>query len=255
MTPDFGDFLAISVIGSCLLVGSLVSAGLLFLRTRLAPSDLAAQRLTGAIAGIVIGWLGVALWLSQAGVFRATVDGPLVPAISYGIAVPIIVGLRFVVSSRPFGRILDAVPQHWIVGVQLYRVLGVIFLVSYANGLLPGVFALPADWGDTVVGLTAPLAAYLLLKDGRTARGSVLIWNMVGIADLVMAIGLGFLSSPGRFQVLSHEAPNQIISAYPLVMVPVFAVPLSILLHVCSLRKLARGKTDAEMDRPMAAVS
>src|ERR1700704_3949936 len=31
-------------------------------------------------------------------------------------------------------------PQHWLVGVQLYRALGVIFLILYATGKLPGLF-------------------------------------------------------------------------------------------------------------------
>jgi hypothetical protein len=65
-------------------------------------------------------------------------------------------------------------------------------------------------------------------------------WNVLGILDLVVAVGTGFLTSPSPFQQLSLDAPNELISAFPLVMVPVFAVPVSILLHLMSLMKLRR---------------
>ena len=90
------------------------------------------------------------------------------------------------------------------------------------------------------MGLTAVFAAYLYAKNGPAARRVVIGWNVLGIADLVMAVTLGFLSSPGPLHLLSLDNPNVMASAYPLVMVPVFAVPLSILLHVCSLTKLSR---------------
>ena len=51
------------------------------------------------------------------------------------------------------GRIIDVVPQPWIIAVQLFRALGVIFLILYANGQMPGLFAWPAGVGDVIVGL------------------------------------------------------------------------------------------------------
>lgn len=65
-------------------------------------------------------------------------------------------------------------------------------------------------------------------------------WNAFGLLDLVVAVGTGFLTSPSPLQLLSLQSPNELISAFPLVMVPVFAVPLSVLLHVASLAKRAR---------------
>ena len=45
----------------------------------------------------------------------------------------------------------------------------------------------------------------------------------------------------GALQAFSFDAPNELISArFPLVMVPVFAVPLAVILHVVSLIKLRR---------------
>ena len=58
---------------------------------------------------------------------------------------------------------------------------------------------------------------------------------------------MGALTSPGIANLLSRDAPNLLVTAYPLVMIPTFAVPLSIILHGVCLWKLqcARGGVSA----------
>ena len=68
-------------------------------------------------------------------------------------------------------------------------------------------------------------------------------WNLLGLLDLAVPVTLAFLSSPSPFQMLSLDDPNELISVYPLVMVPVFAVPLAVILHLASLVKIARTTT------------
>jgi hypothetical protein len=136
------------------------------------------------------------------------------------------------------GRVIDAVPQEWIVGVQFYRAMGLMFLILYVAGRLPGMFALPAGIGDVFVGAVAPFVGLAYARNPGNAAGLVRAWNVFGIADLVVAVGTGLLTSPSPIQMFSFDAPNELISAFPLVMVPVFLVPLSILLHLASLKKL-----------------
>jgi hypothetical protein len=56
---------------------------------------------------------------------------------------------------------------------------------------------------------------------------------------LVVAITTGFLSSPNPFQVLALDRPNLLMSHFPMALIPTFAVPLFILLHIASLTKLS----------------
>jgi hypothetical protein len=136
--------------------------------------------------------------------------------------------------------VLDAVSPAWLVGLQVYRVLGAVFLVRWASGALPGAFALPAGIGDVLIGLLALPAALWLRSGARGGSTAAAVWNVLGIADLALALTLGFLSSPTRFQLIALDHPNTTIGTYPLVMIPAFAVPLSILLPAVSLRQLAR---------------
>ena len=47
----------------------------------------------------------------------------------------------------------------------------------------------------------------------------------------------GMLSSPSPFQLFAFDLPNELVSVFPLVLVPVFLVPVSVLLHLASLVK------------------
>lgn len=185
-------------------------------------------------AVILIGWFLLASALGLAGTYRAVPDG--LPTIQYGIIIPILIGAWLIWRSPAVGRIIDAVPQPWIIAVQLYRALGVIFLILYATDKLPGLFAWPAGVGDIVVGLLAPIVALAYARDARGNAGLVKAWNVFGILDLVVAVTAGFITSPST--LFTYEPPNELISVFPLVLIPVYLVPLWVLLHLASLAKL-----------------
>jgi hypothetical protein len=106
------------------------------------------------------------------------------------------VGGLLIWRSPRLARIIDAVPQHWLIGVQLYRALGVIFLILYAAGKLPGLFAWPAGLGDVLVGVLAPVVAIAYRRGPRENPDLVSAWNLFGLVDLIVAVTAGMLSSP-----------------------------------------------------------
>lgn len=183
-------------------------------------------------------WFG-AIWdAALAGAFRLQ-PGEL-PRIPIAVVVPVIVGLVAVTRSRRITAAVDAAPPSWLIGIQVYRVLGGNFLVLWLAGELPGAFAAPAGFGDVLVGVLAlPVAAYVASgRRGSTAAG--VAWNVLGIVDLVNALALGFLSSPGPLQQLAFDHPNRLVGEYPTVLTPAFVVPLSLILHGVSLWQLRR---------------
>src|SRR5437660_6798276 len=99
--------------------------------------------------------------------------------------------------------VVYTVTDTWNVGVQIYRVLGGIFLILYAGGHIPGFFALPAGIGDVIVGVLAPVVAvaYARVLNNRGIR--LRAWNLLGLADLVVAVATGFLSSPSQLQLVA----------------------------------------------------
>jgi hypothetical protein len=62
---------------------------------------------------------------------------------------------------------------------------------------LPAISAVPAGAGDTLIGLLALPVALLLASPARGARRMAVAWNVLGILDLVDAVTLTALTSPG----------------------------------------------------------
>jgi hypothetical protein len=185
---------------------------------------------------LLLAWLFAALLLSWLGFYQGAASQ--IPTIQYGVLLPIVAGILLYWRWPALQSIIQAAPQSWIVGIQVFRTLGLIFLVLYAAGRLPGAFAEPAGVGDVLVGLLAPFIAIAYARRWRGSAALVQTWNLLGIADLVVALTTGFLTSPSRLQTLAFDRPNELISAFPLAMIPVFLVPLSLLLHFASLAKL-----------------
>lgn len=234
------NFLAIGIIGTDVAITTILLFGVwrALLATGKPPTNVFGVVLR--LGSVLFGWLAVALFLGWLGIFRSAADRPF-PYIALAIGVPILIGALLIRGSRSVREIIDAVPQSWLVGFQFYRVVGVTFLILYAAGMLPGIFALPAGFGDTFVGLTAVVVAMGCARYHYKYDPFVALWNCLGVADLVVAMATGFFSAPSRFQIFSLHAPNFLIGSFPLVMIPIYAVPLSMVLHLASLTKLRQG--------------
>jgi len=192
----------------------------------------------GSVKALLVSWFFAALLPSWFGFYGGKPSR--IPTIQYGLLIPIIAGVALFWLWPALRRVIKAVPQEWMVGVQFYRTMGLIFLVLHAEGRAPGLFAWPAGVGDITVGLLAPLIGVAYARRWHHAAGLVRVWNLLGIADLIVAVTTGFLTSPSPVQMFAFDTPNQLIGIFPLVMIPVFLVPLSILLHLASLWKLRR---------------
>src|SRR5437879_6372033 len=189
-------------------------------------------------------WAAVAWTAAINGVFR-TGASPL-PLLPSAILLPVIIGAPLLLLSKRVGLLLDAMPTTWLVALQLYRVFGSQWLVYWLSGLLPGLWALPAGTGDVLTGLFAVPAAIALATGATEGRKAAILWNIFGLADLAVAIGLGMITSPGPFQLIVPNGPSIGLDGYSNVLTPAFVVPGSILLHALSLRQLRRrSRTEA----------
>jgi hypothetical protein len=174
----------------------------------------------------VVVWAASTLTLAVGGVFeQSSRFGFLLPL---AVLLPLIIGLPLLLRSSWLGQVLDVTPPSRLVGLQVYRVFGSVWILAWATGVLPGAFALPAGIGDTLVGILAVPVAGNVNRNRAAGVG----WNLLGILDLADAFVLGTLAVQGQFP-------------YPLVLIPTFTVPLSLLLHAVSLRQLRRGALSA----------
>jgi hypothetical protein len=193
-----------------------------------------ATAVAGTAAAVLGGWLLVSGLLARADVYHQA-SGQAAPWFGAAVAATLL-GLLAATRLPLMARILAApgTPARLALPHSL-RVVGVTFLLVMAQGHLPAVFALPAGLGDIAAGLAAPSVAIRLAQGGRIRA----VWfNLFGILDLVVALTIGFLAGLGPWRPLEVTPSTEPLSLLPLALVPTVAVPLSLALHLVSLRRL-----------------
>jgi hypothetical protein len=145
------------------------------------------------------------------------------------LAIPVTMSLLFVKSIVGPG-----LSQRWLVGLQIFRIIGAVFILEWARGQLPAIFALPAGIGDIIVGVVAIGVVLHSLRQGYVSPSGAAIVAILGIMDFISAFFFGFFSSAGPWQIFSISMPNQ-VSLYPTGLIPFYLVPYACISHVLSL--------------------
>jgi hypothetical protein len=194
----------------------------------------AGRRGRAAVASFVVAWAGVVAlcWaLAAGGAFRGSTTEAepwfglfaltVLAAVLAGLALPPVAGLLRVPGALA-----------WLTWPQAFRAVGVAFLLMFALGRLPAVFALPAGLGDLAVALAAPVVARRLARGDR--RGAV-AFHVLGTLDLVVALTIGALAGAATADLM----------VLPLVLIPATVVPLALGLHLAALVRLRSHRATA----------
>ena len=182
---------------------------------------------------LIAAWFALVLVLGRNDFFVARPGAPPL-ALLTAATVPVALFLLSVwLSPSTRDRALTA-DLKLATAVQAWRIGGYSFLILSAYNYLPGYFAWPAAVGDMFIGVTAPLLIRKMSNPGFTKSSTFVAWNVFGILDLVVAIGLGAL---GVFLIgnAGDVSPTTIMSRMPLVVIPTFFVPTFVVLHLIAL--------------------
>ncbi len=117
-----------------------------------------------------------------------------------------------------------------LVAVHTWRIGGIAFLWGMTQGLLDPAFAIPAGVGDILIGVTAIPFAIFLWKGYSWSKYALVVWNVLGIADLVNAVTLGVITNP--------DFRTSTMATFPWILVPTVAVPSALVLHGIVLYRL-----------------
>lgn len=189
---------------------------------------------------LILLWFGLTLLGSLLGVFvPAQGNFPLMLVLAVGGPI-LLFGIGYLSSSAFRALVYSLIGDPWgITAFQAYRVLGVVFLIQVGRQALPAAFGLPAGLGDLFVGITAPLAALAWSSGSNGGRRALILWNILGMLDLVAALSLGFLSA-------TLPPTTASLRIFPLSLIPTFAVPLSFILHLVGLARIRHLRTNSQ---------
>ena len=192
---------------------------------------------------LIFVWFLFSLSASALHLFRTEPNQPPLP-LGLAVLIPIAIFGIWSAVSQPFRQFLFSLNPSTLTIVQAWRIAGFVFLVLYAYKILPGQLALPAGWGDIAIGATAPLVALKLANPNH--RKGFILWQLLGITDLVSAVGLGTTAQ----LINPHGIATDAMTVLPMSLIPTFAVPLFMILHFISI---AQARQWQEQQYPRVA--
>jgi hypothetical protein len=189
------------------------------------------------VLGITTGWLLLVATLAAVGFFSASVYGT--PLVGIAFALPVIAVLLLRARSNTVRALITTIPLTMLVAVHVGRLLGVEFLLMQAAGRLPSTFAFEAGWGDIIVASASLPLAFAVQRRLRGWRAWVLVWNCVGVADLIAAVVLGAGSAAGSPTRFIYEEPSSaLMGTLPWFLIPGYLVPLYLVSHLAIFFRL-----------------
>ncbi|HKU96022.1 MAG TPA: hypothetical protein VJR58_12135 [Vineibacter sp.] len=201
------------------------------------------QPMVWVAAGATAVWLAVTGIAGARGAFLSSPSQPPVLLLLAILTPPLVFAGAYRWSTRWRSFALSIDPR-WLIAVQGWRVVGVMFFVLYIYGLLPGLFAYPAGLGDLAVGLSAPFVMLAMAQATPGWRRQVLWLNIAGLTDFFVAVATGALTSTSAIGFFVDPDARASMGELPLSLIPTFAVPLWIVIHALSLLQLARHRRD-----------
>ncbi len=209
-TPFTVTLIIIEIIFSLMVLKAIKKAG-------------ANNRLLLKLGIVFVVWLFAAYTMVSNGFF----SGTGVPQIAFTASVffPVIVGLLAVKLSPVFSNVISRITLSEFLALQHMRaVFGVMFFFTSA---LPAWFQYLGGLGDIAAGVGAFLALRFLNKNPDKQRQANIRGNIIGIIDFMIVMNAGV------FVVLVTYSPDMIFD-----LIPLYVVPMFILLHIFSLQKL-----------------
>lgn len=200
------------VLGACLVTVAYLTAAVTRRTGRISAGMLA--------AGLALVWFLLIFQMARVGAFEGgSPDARRAQAVA--MIVPLLLGLLI---ARRLGRgtIASAMPLPSLVGIQVYRLVSITLVLAVAKEAVPPWLGLPIALGDLAVGVSAPLLARAL-KDAPGGYAVVTrAWN--GLGMLTAALAMLLTTTTGK------EA-GFFLTLYPLVLIPTYLAPVSLLLH------------------------
>ncbi len=190
----------------------------------------------GISLGIII-WLVTHSLLAYSGFYSSSFDLPprgfllITPPL-----VAIITLLIFLWKSNYFKQLSLETMTH----IHVFRFpLELIVLTALASsGKIPEIMTYNGSNPDIIVGITAPIVAYLYFTKKSISINILLAWHIVSLLLLINISSIAILSLPYPFQQFGLDQPNIAVLHLPYIILPSLLVAVSYFCHIISIHKI-----------------
>jgi len=181
---------------------------------------------------ICVSWFMAVVAMALSGGFDAAVgERPVV--ILFAVLMPVVLFSLSYASINAFRSWVLGLDMRHLIFLHSWRMIGMGFVFLFFHDRLPALFALPAGLGDAMAAMGAIFLGIALYEHASTvSRKRVFIWNTFGLIDFVIAVSLGVMTRTGEILHFNGSVGSEIMGAFPLALIPGFAVPFYVITHL-----------------------
>jgi hypothetical protein len=111
----------------------------------------------------------------------------------------------------------------------------------FLQGQIPQIMTFEGWNYDIIIGISALMIFVVLyFKEHLLSKTFMLIWNVTGILFLAVIVLTAVLSAPLPIQLLAFDQPNVAVLKFPYVFLPAYIVPLVLLTHLLTIKKILK---------------
>jgi len=115
----------------------------------------------------------------------------------------------------------------------------IVLHALFAQQMIPKLMTYEGKNFDILIGISAIIIGALFLKN-KIDKKTLLIWNYLGLAFILIIYFIGIFSSELPFQQFALERPNQAMKYFPYILLPATIVPIVIWTHISDIIKLRK---------------
>lgn len=127
-------------------------------------------------------------------------------------------------------QFIKSIPQKYLALFHAYRIFPGLLFLSYTQ-LLPKSFAMEAGYGDIITGFIA-IIVFVFFQNKK----AYWLFHIIGFIDLANA------ASNGMYLAFSGEPKMIYLLQFPLALIPLVLVPVTMFAHIASMQRLLKEK-------------
>jgi hypothetical protein len=135
-------------------------------------------------------------------------------------------------------QIFDKAQLHDLVGLHIFRLIGSTFIILALYDSLPKPFAFIAGLGDVITAITSIFVVKSIKNNEKYAKKLTLFWNTFGLIDIITTAILANVLT--KISMDTGAMGVDTLAKFPFSLIPAFAPPTIIFLHVLIYRKLKK---------------
>ena len=187
-----------------------------------------------AIIGFFIIYFTVVGIATFNGVFEIVTIPPKIVQLT---TLPLLILLMLIVfNTNGYKCLLRAIPVDRLILLHRFRLIGSFFIVLMLLDLLPTTFALIAGIGDVFTALSSIWVARVWRAKKHSRKTMALIWNTFGLIDILFTASMATILT--KMSIETGSLGVDVLATFPFCLIPSFAPPIIIFLHMSIYRKL-----------------